>query len=49
VGTVIKIEESKNVPWMVGGTISTESICVLQLTDDRKVRYKMSDLHHYDV
>jgi len=47
-GTVLGIEENKNVPWMVGGTASTEMVCILQLLDGRKIKYKMSELHHAD-
>ncbi len=49
VGVVEKIEDSNKVPWMVGGPASTERYCVLTLDDGRKIKYKMSELHHVDV
>ena len=49
VGTVTQIKENKNVPWMVGGTTSTEFICEVKLDkDDRLVTIKMHELHHID-
>ena len=48
VGTVRKIEENKDAPWMVGGTSAPELICVLELLDGRLVRYKLHELHHVD-
>ena len=48
VGVVLKIHESKDVPWMVGGTASTESLCDVEMTTGRIVTHRMSDLHHYD-
>ena len=48
VGIVRQIEESKDAPWMVGGTASAEMICVLELLDGRQVRYKLQELHHVD-
>ena len=49
IGKVTNITESKNVPWMVGGTVSSEFICELKLDEsDRIVKYKLSELHHVD-
>jgi hypothetical protein len=48
IGIVKEIRKSDKVPWMVGGTASSEFICVLTLNDAQEVLYKMSDLHHYD-
>ena len=49
VGVVEKIENSENVPWMVGGPASTERYCILKMSDGRLIKYKMSELHHTDV
>ena len=48
VGTVVNIHESNKVPWMVGGTASTEFLCDLEFSDGKRATYKMSELHHYD-
>jgi len=49
VGVVTQIKESKNLPWLAGGTASTEFICEIKLDkDDRLVVYKMHELHHDD-
>ena len=48
VGTVVEIEESHDVPWMVGGTGSVEFICILEFENVTKAKYKMNELHHYD-
>jgi len=49
IGVVTKIKEHKNVPWMVGGTASTEFICEVRLDkDDRLFAIKMHELHHVD-
>jgi len=48
-GVVTRIKESKDVPWMVGGTASVEFICEVKLDKDESlVVYKMHDLHHVD-
>lgn len=47
-GVVVGINESKNVPWMVGGTASTEFVCVVELPSGQRINYKMSELHHSD-
>lgn len=47
-GKVLAINESKNVPWMVGGTASTEFICTLELDDGKQIAVKMNELHHVD-
>ena len=47
-GFVVESNESKNVPWMVGGTASTEFICVVELQGGQRINYKMSELHHSD-
>lgn len=48
-GVITRIKESKNVPWMVGGTASIEFICEVKLDkDDSLVVYKMHELHHVD-
>ena len=48
-GEVTQIKESKNVPWMVGGTASTEFVCEVKLDKDGSlVVYKMHELHHTD-
>jgi len=48
-GVVTQIKENKNVPWMVGGTASTEFICEVKLDKDNSlVVYKMHELHHAD-
>jgi hypothetical protein len=48
-GVITRIKESKNVPWMVGGTASIEFICEVKLDkDDSLVVYKMHELHHAD-
>jgi hypothetical protein len=48
IGVVKEIKTSAKVPWMVGGTASSEFICLLVLNDAQEILYKMSDLHHYD-
>ena len=45
-GSVIDIEQNNSAPWMVGGTAAPEKICILELADGKKIRYKMSELHH---
>ena len=48
VGVVLEIRQNKNVPWMVGGSATTESECLLELASGQKIYYKMSELHHCD-
>ena len=48
IGIVKEIKTSDKVPWMVGGTASSEFICLLTLSDGQEILYKMSDLHHYN-
>tara|TARA_Y100000034_G_scaffold99360_1_gene122009 strand:- start:787 stop:990 length:204 start_codon:yes stop_codon:yes gene_type:complete len=49
IGVVTNIEESKDVPWMVGGTASIEFICELKIDkSDKIIRCKMHELHHVD-
>jgi len=47
-GVVVEVRQNSNVPWMVGGSASSESECLLELLDGSRVVYKMSDLHHVD-
>tara|TARA_B100000131_G_scaffold213207_1_gene204992 strand:- start:12064 stop:12267 length:204 start_codon:yes stop_codon:yes gene_type:complete len=49
VGTVLEIKEAKNAPWMVGGTASSEFVCVLKLDAGPQIEYKMSELHHCEA
>ncbi len=49
VGVVTAIEETEDVPWMVGGTASKEYTCTIKLDSGASVKYKIADLHHVDV
>ena len=49
IGTIVTIKENKDVPWMVGGTASTEFICEVRLDKgDGLINIKMHELHHID-
>jgi hypothetical protein len=49
VGIVTAIEETEDVPWMVGGTASKEFACTIKLDTGASIKYKLSELHHLDV
>ena len=48
IGKVVDIRQNHDVPWMVGGTATTEPECLIELEGGNRIYYKMSELHHVD-
>ena len=46
-GKVVEIV-TRSGPWMVGGPAQAEMYCIVEQKDGRRLKIKMSELHHSD-